>query len=77
MSTADIWPLEDFRRPHVPPADTYPSRDEIAGRAYVLFIKHGRLRPFGDCWRAAERELLDRGARRLFRQIAATGNDAA
>ncbi len=74
---ADILPLDDFRRPHVPPADTYPSRDEIAGRAYVLFIKHGRLRAFGDCWRAAERELLDRGARQLFKQMAVSGDDAA
>ncbi len=77
MNMAEIWPLEGFRNRHVPPADTYPSRDEIAGRAYVLFLQAGRLRPFGDCWRAAERELLDRGARRLFRQLAPTGDDAA
>ena len=67
---AEIWSLEDFRRRYVPPADTYPSRDEIGGRAYVLFLQAGRLRPFAECWRAAERELLDRGARRVLRDAA-------
>ncbi len=74
---ADILSLAVYRRRYVPPAGTYPSRDEIAGRAYVLFLQAGRLRPFAECWRAAERELLDRGARRVLRELDADGGDAA
>ena len=74
---AEIWSFETFRRRYVPPADTDASRDEIAGRAYVLFLQTGRRRPFRECWRAAERELLDRGPRRVLRETAVSGDDAA
>jgi hypothetical protein len=45
--------------------DPFPSIDEIAERAHVLWVADGR-RPdqIVVCWRRAEDELLDRAARR-------------
>lgn len=48
--------------------NVFPTFDEIAERAYELFVAEGRRvdRVF-DCWRQAENELLDRAARRVLR----------
>lgn len=58
------------RRRHrtVAPADIFPTFDEIAHRAYELFLTDGRrvARVF-ECWDRAEQELLDRAARRVIR----------
>jgi len=50
-----------------PSADPFPSVDEIADRAHILWIADGR-RPdrIVECWRKAEEELLDRAARRTI-----------
>jgi hypothetical protein len=56
------------RRRSAPPAATYPSFDEVARRAYELFVAEGkRVDRVFDCWYRAEAELLDRAARRVIR----------
>jgi len=54
------------RRHSSPCLDPFPSIDEIAERAHILWIADGR-RPerIVACWRRAEDELLDRAARRM------------
>ena len=49
------------------PRDPFPTSDEIADRAYAIFLRDrtsngNRSR----CWREAENELLDRAARRAI-----------
>jgi len=53
------------RRHSLPVLNPFPSIDEIAERAHILWIADGR-RPdrIVPCWRQAEDELLDRAARR-------------
>jgi hypothetical protein len=48
-----------------PVVDPFPSIDEIAERAHILWVAAGR-RPdcVIGCWRRAEDELLERAARR-------------
>jgi len=49
-----------------PPADTYPTDDEIAQLVYEMFLQRAwTLNGGADCWRIAEAELLDRAARRV------------
>lgn len=56
------------RRRLAPPAETFPTFDEIARRAYELFVADGkRIDRVFDCWERAEDELLDRAARRAIR----------
>jgi len=58
----------DRRHQSNPPcADPFPTVDEIADRAHILWIADGR-RPdrIVACWRRAEDELLDRAARRVI-----------
>jgi len=46
--------------------DPCPSADEIADRAYELFVADGRrIANAADYWRRAQDELLDRAARRI------------
>ncbi len=55
-------------RTRIPPLDVFPTFDEIAARAYELFVAEGkRIDRVFDCWSQAETELLDRAARRLTR----------
>jgi hypothetical protein len=55
------------RRPN-PPADVFPTFDEIAARAYQLYVSDGeRVERVFDCWNRAEDELLDAAARRVIR----------
>jgi len=53
------------RRNLTPDIDPFPSIDDIADRAHMLWIAGGR-RPDGvvACWRRAEDDLLDRAAQR-------------
>jgi len=53
------------RRNIAPDTDPFPSIDDIADRAHMLWIAEGR-RPDGvvACWRRAEDDLLDRAAQR-------------
>ncbi len=52
----------------VAPVDTFPTFDEIAHRAYEIFVAEGRhIERVFDCWDRAEQELLDRAARRVIR----------
>jgi len=56
------------RRRPIPPADVFPTFDEIARRAYQLFVDDGeRVGRMFDCWYRAEAELLDVAARRAIR----------
>jgi len=57
---------ERRRRPP-PPADVFPTPQAIAQRAYELFVSEGFHCGANECWRRAERELLDRAAHRLIR----------
>jgi Protein of unknown function (DUF2934) len=54
-----------LRNARQPVVDPFPSSDEIAERAHILWVADGR-RPDRviACWRHAEDELLDRAARR-------------
>jgi hypothetical protein len=46
--------------------DPFPSEDEIADRAYELFVAGGRrIEHAADYWRRAQDELLDGAARRI------------
>jgi DUF2934 family protein len=46
----------------------FPTFDEIAERAYQLFVADGkRVERVFDHWQRAEDELLDRAARRVIR----------
>jgi hypothetical protein len=48
--------------------DVFPTFDEIAARAYELFVAEGkRVERVFDCWQRAETELLERAARRAIR----------
>jgi len=53
------------RRNLTPDLDPFPSIDDIAERAHMLWIADGR-RPDGivACWRRAEDDLLERAAQR-------------
>ena len=57
------------RRPQPPaPAEPFPTFDEIAARAYQLFVAQGkRVDRVFECWQRAETELLERAARRVVR----------
>jgi hypothetical protein len=56
------------RRPRLKvetPPPACPGRDDIARRAYELWVKRGMGDGLdGDDWRQAERELLERAARK-------------
>jgi hypothetical protein len=48
--------------------NVFPTFDEIAARAYELFVAEGkRVERVFDCWQRAETELLERAARRAIR----------
>ena len=48
--------------------DVFPTFDEIAERAYELFVAEGkRVERVFECWQRAETELLERAARRVIR----------
>ncbi len=45
----------------------YPTFDEVAWRAYEMFVAEGRrTNEIFACWNRAEDELLDRAARRAL-----------
>jgi hypothetical protein len=50
-----------------PPVDALPTPHAIAQRAYELFVSEGSHCTANECWRRAERELLDRAAHRVIR----------
>jgi|RhiMetdeSRZDD1v2_1073273.scaffolds.fasta_scaffold63341_3 hypothetical protein len=62
----------DRRAPHLrhsrsPVVDPFPSTDEIADRAHILWVADGRHPDrIVACWRRAEDELLERAARRTI-----------
>jgi Protein of unknown function (DUF2934) len=48
------------------PASSFPGHDDIAQRAYQLFVNRGMAAGFEqEDWRQAEQELLDRAARKI------------
>jgi hypothetical protein len=66
MSPDRRKPRPSYSRRNVPSdLDPFPSLDDIAERAHMLWIAEGR-RPDGvvACWRRAEDDLLDRAAQR-------------
>jgi len=61
-------PQRRRRSATLPPADVFPTFDEIACRAYELFLADGKkIERVFQCWYRAEDELLDRAARRVIR----------
>jgi len=55
------------RRHPQPRVDVFPTRQAIAQRAYELFVSGGFHYSANECWRRAERELLDRAAHQVIR----------
>jgi hypothetical protein len=53
--------------PAQPPASVFPTTEEIAIRAFEMFVENNRQVSRRDCWRRAEALLLDRAARRVTR----------
>jgi Protein of unknown function (DUF2934) len=68
MTEGPFFGSSDRRRRLSKLVAVFPTPDEIADRAYELFIDAGsRAEHEADYWRRAEDELLDRAARRVIR----------
>jgi hypothetical protein len=53
-----------------PPRAPFPTSDEIADRAYEMYLRDRTLNGNrGACWREAENELLERAARRVIASV--------
>jgi Protein of unknown function (DUF2934) len=60
-------PAKPRAQARAPEPSSFPAHDEIARRAYELFVMRGRAEGLQlDDWLQAERELLDRAARRVI-----------